>query len=162
MFTRTAKNRERKLGEKLNDLTQSLPAEFLGDSRLWKSLIKTRRQRNSQGIPQNSCERTQKFRHFSDNWSRCWLPCWGGALYTSYNEMAFDRWAGVYLLYIKTCRHWYHHQQLKQKEPRITVRLVHLLILISITPNTSWHQWIVGGNTILLWRTNSCTVLWCL
>lgn len=81
MFTRTAKNRERKLSEKLNDLTHFLPAEFLGDSRLWKSLIKTRRQRNSQGIPQNSCGRTQKFRHFSDSWGGCRLPCWGGALH---------------------------------------------------------------------------------
>jgi len=34
MYTGTAKNSERKLGKKLNDLTQSLPAELLGDSRL--------------------------------------------------------------------------------------------------------------------------------
>lgn len=162
MSTRTAKNRERKLSEKPNDLTQSLPAEFLGDSRLWKSLIKTRRQRNSQGIPQNSCERTQKFRHFSDNWDGCWLPCWGGALYIlQRNGLWWMRWGGLPAVH-KTCRHWYHHQQLKQKEPRVTVRPMRLLILISIKPNISWHKWIVGGNTILLWCSNSCTMVWCL
>lgn len=118
MFSRTAKNRERKLSEKPNDLTQSLPAEFLGDARLWKSLIKTRRQRNGQGIPQNSCERTQKFRHFSDNWSGC-LSCWGGALYILQRNALQSM---SYLLQIKTGRCWYHHQQLKQEEPGVSVQ----------------------------------------
>lgn len=40
MFTGMAKNSERKLSERPNDLTPSLPAEFLGDSRLCKSLSK--------------------------------------------------------------------------------------------------------------------------
>lgn len=64
-----------------------------------------------------------------------------------------------YLPHRKTWRHWSHQQQVTQKEPGVTL---FAYSNVSVTPNTSWHQGAVGDSTILLWRTSSCTMLWCL
>lgn len=66
---------------------------------------------------------------------------------------------GFYLLHRKTWRHWSHQQQVTQKEPGVPL---FAYSSVSVTPNTSWHQGVVGGSTILLWGTSSCTMLWCL
>lgn len=86
------KARERKLGAKLNDLTPSLPAEFLGDSGLWKALIKTRRREWPRHSPESLREDMSSGMAQILSWL---LAAVLGRSPMSYSEMAFDGWGGA-------------------------------------------------------------------